>query len=89
MVNKDTFTQKKIYQVKTKDNFNIFRFKKINYMLGGQWLKTVDGKDIYIVDYPNRLCPDYDEETAKRITKMAQEDLKFLRETRLNKNNDD
>ena len=44
----------------------------------GQWLKTVDGKDIYIVDYENRLMPQYDEETAKKITEAAQETSKWL-----------
>ena len=34
----------------------------------GQWIKTVDGKDIYIIDYPNLLIPpSYDEEEQKRI----------------------
>lgn len=55
-------------------------------MFRGQWLKTVDGKDIYIVDYPNRLCPDYNEETAKKITEVAQKTSKMLRE-HLEKNN--
>jgi hypothetical protein len=37
--------------------------------MNGQWLKTVDGKDIYIVDYPNLLFPpSYDEEEQKRIS---------------------
>jgi hypothetical protein len=37
--------------------------------MNGQWLKTVDGKDIYIVDYPNLLIPpSYDEEEQKRIS---------------------
>ena len=52
----------------------------------GQWLKTVDGKDIYIVDYENRLMPQYDEETAKKITETAQETSKWLRQF-LNENN--
>ena len=35
----------------------------------GQWLKTTDGKDIYIVDYPNLLIPPrYDEDEQKRIS---------------------
>lgn len=44
----------------------------------GQWHKTVDGRDIYIVDYENRLMPQYDEETAKKITETAQETSKWL-----------
>lgn len=37
--------------------------------MNGQWIKTVDGKDIYIVDYPNLLIPPiYDEEEQKRIS---------------------
>lgn len=55
-------------------------------MFRGQWLKTEDGRDIYIVDYPNRLSPDYDEETAKKITETARETSKILRE-HLEKNN--
>jgi len=46
----------------------------------GQWHKTVDGRDIYIVDYENRLMPQYDEETAKKITETAQETSKWLRQ---------
>ncbi len=42
----------------------------------GQLHKTVDGMDIYIVDYQNRLP--YNEETAKKITETAQELTKQL-----------
>lgn len=45
----------------------------------GQWLKTVDGKDMYVVDYENRLMLRYDEETAKKITETAQKITKELR----------
>jgi len=35
----------------------------------GVWLKTVDGRDMYIVDYPNLLIsPIYDEDEQKRIS---------------------
>jgi glycogen debranching enzyme len=46
----------------------------------GKWHKTVDGMYIYIVDYENRLMPQYDEETAKKITQTAQELSKWLHE---------
>lgn len=37
--------------------------------MNGQWLKTDDGRDIYIVDYPNLLMPHiYDEDEQKRIS---------------------
>jgi hypothetical protein len=37
--------------------------------MNGQWLKSEDGRDIYIVDYPNLLMPPiYDEDEQKRIS---------------------
>lgn len=43
------------------------------------WLKTVDGRDIYIFDYPNRIYPEYDTETSKKIAEKAQEVLNVIR----------
>ncbi len=47
--------------------------------MNGQWLKTVDGKYIYIVDYPDLLTPQYDEETTKKITEEGQKCLELIR----------
>ena len=48
--------------------------------MNGQWLKTDDGRDIYIVDYPNLLMsPSYDEEEQKRISLALKKSNEFFR----------
>lgn len=54
--------------------------------MNGQWLKTVDGKDIYIVDYVDLLSPQYNEETAKKITEVGQKCLELTRNFMREKN---
>jgi hypothetical protein len=48
--------------------------------MNGQWLKTDDGRDIYIVDYPNLLMPPiYDEDEQKRISEALKKCNEILR----------
>jgi len=51
----------------------------------GHWLKTDDGKDIYIVDYPTLICPEkvYTEKELAKFDECRDFIRNFIRENHI------
>lgn len=54
-------------------------------MSNGTWLKTTEGKDIYIVDYPSLLYPEkvYTEEELLAFDKCREFMRNFVKENKI------